>query len=122
MECKCCINCGRKHMGGNQGQDGLRKAAKSMACFLCATCLCAQVGAAELDFGKVALHDHAANDFSKQSIDLIFSSTNSTLTLSALPGDLMIDFAHIHSVSHPDSAMHIFVAAEGSDIVDQNPK
>ena len=101
MKHKYCINCGKNHIAENKKCDDFRKAAKSTASFLCASCLCAQVGAAELDFGKVTMQDHAANDFSGQSIDHIFSSTNSTLTLSASPGDLMIDFAHIHQVLQP---------------------
>ncbi|MEI7752445.1 MAG: hypothetical protein WCJ71_10210 [Candidatus Omnitrophota bacterium] len=103
-------------MAENSKQDDLRKAAKSLASFLCVTCLCAQVGAAELDFGKVATQDHPANDFSRQSIDHIFSSTNSTLTLSASPGDLMIDFARIHSVSHLNPPVDIINIAESADI------
>jgi len=74
--------------------------------------------AAELDFGKVAMQDHAANDFSGQSIDHIFSSTNSTLTLSASPGDLMIDFARIHSVSHLSPPVDIINIAESADGAD----
>jgi len=108
MKHKYCINCGGKHIAENNKQDDLRKAAKSLASFLCAACLCAQVGVAELDFGKVATQDHPANDFSRQSIDHIFSSTNSTLTLSASPGDLMIDFARIHSVSHLNPPVNVF--------------
>ena len=117
MEHKCCIHCGKDHIVENNKHDGFRKSAKSLASFLCATCLCAQVGAAELDFGKVVTQDHAANDFSRQSIDLIFTSTNSTLTLSALPGDLMMDFAHIYSADHLNPPVNIFGIAESADIV-----
>ena len=115
---KCCIHCEGNHIAENNKQDDLRKAAKSLASFLCATCLCTQVGAAEFDFGKVATQDHAANDFSRQSIDHIFSSTNSTLTLSASPGDLMIDFARIHSVSHLSPPADIINIAESADRAD----
>lgn len=115
---KHCINCEKDHIVENNKHDDFRKRAKSLASFLCATCLCTHVVAAELDFGKVAMQDHAANDFSGQSIDHIFSSTNSTLTLSASPGDLMIDFARIHSVSHLSPPVDIINIAESADGAD----
>ena len=115
MKHKQCIECWKDHIVENNKHDALRKAPKSLASFLCATFLCTQVGAAEFDFGKVATQDHPANDFSRQSIDHIFSSTNSTLTLSASPGDLMIDFARIHSVSHLNPPVDIINIAESVD-------
>lgn len=100
MDHKWCINCGKKHKAEESAQDKLRSKAKSIASFLCATCLWAQVGMAELDFGKAGAQDHVTNDFSMQSIDFAFS-TNSGLTLSAALGDQMIDFAHICHIQHP---------------------
>ena len=116
MEHKYRIDYGGKQITAeNNEQDDLRKAAKSLASFLCATCLCTHVGAAELDFAKVAMQDHDANDFSRQSIDHIFSSTNSALTLSVSPGDLMIDFARILSASHLSPPADIIDIAESAD-------
>jgi len=86
MEHKFCLICG-----------GI----KTIASFLCATCLWAQVGTTELDFGKIAKQDKAVNDFSHDGIDLVFSTTSTGLTLSASPGDLMTDFIGIHQIYQP---------------------
>ena len=96
MNNKCCVNCGKKIKTEITMPNMLKGQVKGIASFLCAVCLWAQVGSAELDFGKVAAEDRAANDFSQQSVGFIFSTTASTMALSASPGDLMIDFAHIY--------------------------
>jgi hypothetical protein len=85
---------------------------KSIASLLCAACLWAQVGTTELDFGKIAKQDKAVNDFSHNGIDLVFSTTSTGLTLSASPGDLMIDFAHIYQIEHPTPPIQFYSHGE----------
>src|SRR3989338_1618560 len=84
---KFCMNCG---------------SIKGIASFLCAACLWVHIGTTELNFWKIAKQDKAVNDFSHNSIDLIFSTNTATsLTLSASTGDLMTDFIGIHQIYHP---------------------
>ncbi len=115
-----CTQCGKKLTAFDHMKNFLGKKSKQIIVFLCALCLAARIGTAELDFGSVVQKDHPLNDFSSQSVDHAFNNGNLSATsgdsFTFSQGDYAIDFTGIHKIEYPipmkDSTEHKAIGDE----------